>query len=103
MLVVGNTSESEALAFCQEHVIAKLPLMAAAPRKPMQVVKTAGLAKTVYWDCIVESKLEKEDAKDGDDEKEADGDQPMEDLTNEKADNEESQEGAAGENDGTEE
>ena len=77
--------------------------MAPAPIKPMQVVKTAGLAQSVYWDCVVESKLEKEDAKDGEDQKDADGDQPMEDLTNEKADNEESQEGAAGENDGTEE
>ena len=48
--------------------------MAPAPIKPMQVVKTAGLAQSVYWDCVVESKLEKEDAKDGEDQKDADGD-----------------------------
>lgn len=53
-------------------MIAKLPLIQSVHKPTLQVVNTSGMSKSLYWDCVVESKNDESDdaesSKDGDSE-----------------------------------
>ena len=67
VLISGNTSEQDAVSFCNEHLLGKLAkYMENAPAsreedcfQPVRLV--SGMEKPVYWDCVMPAKGESEE------------------------------------------